>query len=174
MKPGEKGFTLIELLVAITIMALASAAAGAAIFQVLRNTQRNSDHMTVVRQVQNVGYWISRDAGMAQSVNDTANLTLPDFLILSWSEQNSGDQYEVTYTLENMPEGQLKKMLRNQSINGGVSNTVLVAQYIAPDPQKTECEFTDGILTLTVTSTVSDGSLTQSETRIYKVAPRPD
>lgn len=172
MKLGEKGFTLIELLVAITIMVLASGAAGAAIFQVLRNNQRNSDYMTVIRQVQSAGYWINRDAGMAQSV--TVNLTLPDFLILSWTEQNSGDPYEVTYILEDMPEGQLKKMLRNQSINGTDNTTTLVAQYIDPDPQKTSCNLTSGILTLTVTSMVSDGSLTQSETRIYKVVPRPD
>ena len=172
MKLGEKGFTLIELLIAITIMVAASGAAGAAIFQVLRNNQRNSDYMTVVRQVQSAGYWINRDAGMAQSV--TVNLTLPDFLILSWTEQNSGDPYEVTYILEDMPEGQLKKMLRNQSINGTDNTTTLVAQYIDPDPQKTSCNLTSGILTLTVTSTVSDGSLTQSETRIYKVVPRPD
>ncbi len=169
MKLGEKGFTLVELLVAITIMALASGAAGAAIFQVFRNTQRNNDHMTAVLQVQNAGYWISRDAQMVQSVT-TDNL----FLVLSWTEENSGDEYQVTYTLENMPEGGLKKLLRNQSINGGPSTTTLVAQYIDPDPQKTKCEFTNGTLTLTVTSTVSDGSLTQSETRIYKVVPRPD
>ena len=172
MKIGEKGFTLVELLVAITIMVLATGAASTAIFQVLRNNQRNSDYMTVVRQVQSAGYWINRDAGMAQSV--TVNLTLPDFLILSWTEQNSGDPYEVTYILEDMPEGQLKKMLRNQSINGTDNTTTLVAQYIDPDPQKTSCNLTSGILTLTVTSTVSDGSLTQSETRIYKVVPRPD
>ncbi len=34
--------------------------------------------MTVVRQVQNAGYWLSRDAQMAQSVN-ADNLTSPDF-----------------------------------------------------------------------------------------------
>ncbi len=174
MKPGEKGFTLIELLVAITIIALASGAAGTAIFQVLRNTERNSDLMTAVRQVENAGYQISRDAGMAQSVNATANLTLPDFLILSWTEQDTGDDYEVTYTLEDMPEGQLKTMLRNQSVNGGSSNITFVAQYIDPDPEKTSGNFTSGTLTLTVTSTVGVGSLTQSETRIYEIVPRPD
>jgi prepilin-type N-terminal cleavage/methylation domain-containing protein len=171
MKPREKGFVLTELLVATSIMALISFAACTVIFQVVQTTQRNSNHMTVL-QVQNAGYWISRDAGMAQSVT-ADNLTLPDYLILSWMEQNSGDQYRVSYTLENMPEGSFSKMLRNQSINRGGNTTTLVALHIDSDPDKTNCEFTKGILDLTVTSTMSNGSSTRSETRTYQIAPRP-
>jgi len=171
MKLGEKGFTLVELVVATAITVLASGAAGAAIFQVFRDTERNSDHLTAVCQVQNAGYWISRDVQMAQSVT-ADNLTPPDFLVLSWTEEGSGDEYQVVYTLENMLESELKKLHRNQSINGEASTTLLVAQHIDPDPEKTKCEFTNGLLTLTVTATVGDGSLTESETRTYKVVPR--
>ncbi len=172
MKPGEKGYTLIELLIAITIMAVASGAAGGAIFQVLRNTERNNDHMTAVRQVENAGYWISRDAQMSQSVNTTDTLTLPNFLVLSWTEYDTDDRYQVTYTLENMPEGGLKKLLRNQSVNGSANITSFVAQYIDSYPEKTSCNLTSGILNLTITATVGEGSLTQSETRTYKIVPR--
>ncbi len=174
MKAGEKGFTLIDLLMAVTITVLVSGAAGAAIFQVFRNTQSNSDRITAVRQVQNAGYWISRDAGMAQSVTVTANLTLPDFLVLSWIEIGSGDEYEVSYIFEDMPENPFKRLLRNQSVNGGDKTTTLVAQYINSDPEKTSGNLTAGILTLSVTATVSNGPLTQSETRFYKIIPRPD
>lgn len=172
MKPGEKGYTLIELLVAITIMALASVAAGAGIFQIFRNIDRNNDHMTAVLQVENAGYWISQDTLMAQSVT-TDNLSPPDFLVLSWIEQNTGDVYQVTYTLENMPEGGLKKLLRNQSVNTSANTTTLVAQYIDSDAGKISCNLTSGILTLTVTATVGEGSPTESETRTYKIVPRP-
>ena len=55
MKPGEKGYTLVELLIAITIMVAASGATSAAIFQVLRNSDRNNDLMTAVLQVENAG-----------------------------------------------------------------------------------------------------------------------
>ena len=167
MKPGEKGYTLIELLIAITIMVMASGAAGAGIFQVWRNTERNRDHMTAVRQVQNAGYWISRDAQMAQSVT-----TEPDFLIVNWTEYETGNQYQVTYTLADMAEGQLKKLLRNQSIDGGASITTLVAQYIDSDPENTSCNLTSGIVILIITATAGDGSLVESETRTYKVIPR--
>jgi len=172
MKQGEKGFTVIELIVAITIMALASVAAGAGIFQIFRNIDRNNDHMTAVLQVENAGYWISQDTLMAQSVT-TDNLSPPDFLVLSWIEQNTGDVYQVTYTLENMPEGGLKKLLRNQSVNTSANTTTLVAQYIDSDAGKISCNLTSGILTLTVTATVGEGSPTESETRTYKIVPRP-
>ena len=92
MKPGEKGYTYVELLIAITVMALASLAAGAAIFQVFKNTERNNDRITVVCQVQNAGYWISRDAQMALSVSTTDNLSPPDFLGVNWTEwDDAGD-----------------------------------------------------------------------------------
>ncbi len=171
MKPGEKGYTLIELLIAITIMALASVAAGAGIFQIFRNIERNNDHMTAVLQVENAGYRISRDAQMAENV--TTGLTLPEFLALGWTEQNTGDVYQVTYTLENMPEGGLKKLLRNQSVNASANTTTLVAQYIDSNAGKSSCNLASGILTLTVTATVGEGSPTESETRTYKIVPRP-
>ena len=171
MKQAEKGFTNIELIVAITIMALVGGAAVAATFQIFRGTERNNDHMIAVRQVQNAGYWISRDAQMAQSVT-ADNLTPPAFLVLSWTETNSGDEYQVVYTLEDMPESELKELRRTQSINGGGGITTLVAQHIAPDLEKTKCKFTNGILTLTVTATVGDGAPMESETRTYKLAPR--
>ena len=172
MKTGEKGFTYVELLVAISIMALVGGAANMATFQVFKGTERNNIHMTAIRQVQNAGYMISRDTGMAQRVT-VDDLTPPDFLVLSWTNGTSGDEYQVVYTLEDMPEGEFKSLLRNQSINEGATSTMLVAQYINPDPEKTRCEFISGTFTLTVTATVSDGPHTESETRIYKLVPRP-
>lgn len=172
MKPSEKGFTLVELLVAITIMALASAAAGLGIFQVIRNTERNSNHMAAVLQVQNADQRISQDAKMAQIVT-TDNLTPPNFLVLYWIDGNSGDEYQVTYTLENMPGSALKELRRNQSVNGSANVTSLVAQHIDPDPENTKCELINGTLTLTIKATMGDGATMESETRTYRILPRP-
>ena len=172
MKQGKNGFTIIGLAVTLAIVSIIGSAAATATFQVVKSAGRNENHMTAVRQVQNAGYWISRDTQMAESVV-VDNLEAPNFLVLSWTEENSGDNYQVVYTLENMAEGELKELRRNRSINGGASTATLVAQYIDPDAQKTNCEFTNGILTLTVTATDSDASLPQSETRTYTVAPRP-
>ncbi len=173
MKPGEKGFTLVELLVAIPIMALVSFAAGEVIFQVLRNTEHNSNHMAAVLQLQNAGNRITSDIAKAQTIT-TANLTLPNFLVLNWIDSTSGDDYQVTYTLENLPGSTLKQLKRNQSTNGSANTTALIAQYIDSSPQKTSSELSGGVLTLTITATEGAGATKDSETRTYQIVPRPD
>ncbi len=82
MKQNEHGFATIELVASIAIIALIGIGTAATTFQVINVTGRSNDHMTVVRQIENAGYWISYDTQMAESVV-TDNLTYPDFLILS-------------------------------------------------------------------------------------------
>lgn len=171
MKGSEKGFTLIEMILVVGIMALVASGATATFFQVAKETERSNEQITAVRQVQNSGYWISRDTHMAQGVELAGGSGFP--LTLTWTDWDSGDKHRVIYTLENMPGGELKQLQRGYSINQGASKIALVAQYIDPDPSKTKCEFTDGVLTLTVTATVSLGSQVASETRTYKIIPRP-
>ena len=91
----------------------------------------------------------------------------------SWTEHDTGDQYKVTYILEDMTEGGLKKLFRNQSVNDSANITSFVAHYIDSDPEKTSCNLTSGILTLTITATVGEGSSIESETRTYQIVPRP-
>ena len=135
MKRAEKGFTLLELVVAAAIIALASGAAGIATFQVFKGTERNNNYMTAVRQVQNAGYWISRDAQMAQSVT-AENLTAPDFLVLSWTETDYTDDpayHSVTYFFEDLTDG-IGKLKRNHWSSAGANEQTLIAEYIYYDP----------------------------------------
>lgn len=170
MKRSERGFTLIEILIATAIVTLITGAATMSIFQVVRGAERSNEHITAICQVQNAGYWVSRDVQRAQQVT-TDNLTLPDFVIVTWTDWDSNDNHQVVYTLEDMSGSTLKKLQRSESINGGAPNTTFVAQYI--DPERTNCEFVNGQLTFTVTATVSLGSLEKSETRVFEVLPRP-
>lgn len=81
---GQRGFTLIELLVAMAISGLIVSGLTMSILQVFDSSARNSSGMTVVRQVQNAGHWISRDTLMAQAV-------LPSTaLIVSWDQDTLG------------------------------------------------------------------------------------
>jgi len=169
MKQGEGGFTFIELLMVTIIIALITGAATMTIFQVIRGTERSNDHMIAINQVQNAGYWISRDTQMAENV--TVGLTLPNFLILSWVEEESGE-HQVTYTLEAMPGTELKKLQRHLSINEVPDSTTFVAQYIDPNPERTKCQFINGKLILTVTARTSIDPQTKTETRVYEVASR--
>ncbi len=174
MKLGEKGYTFIELIIAITIMVAASGAAGGAIFQILRGTQRNNDHITVVRDVQNAGYWISRDAQMAQSVNTTDTLASLNFLILSWTEWvDEGDpiDHSVRYFFEDVTDG-VGKLKRNHSSGAGASEETLIAQYIYYDPNDvgntSNTSYQSSVLTVQLTALFED----VWEIREYKIRQR--
>ncbi|MFC1966513.1 type II secretion system protein J [Chloroflexota bacterium] len=174
MKPGEKGFTYVELLLAITIMALASVAAGAAIFQVFKNIQRNNDHITAVRQVQNAGYWIGRDALMALHVNTTDNLTPPDFLALNWTEwDDDGDPiyHSATYAFEDLTDG-IGELKRTYWSSAGANAETLVAQHIYFDPSDTDntstVSYQSMVLTVQLTAVFEDFV----EIREYKIKRR--
>ena len=60
----QRGFTLIELMIAIAITALIVVGLTITIFQLFGGHAQSSGEMTVIRQVQNAGYHISRDAQM--------------------------------------------------------------------------------------------------------------
>ncbi len=176
MKLGEKGYTLIELLIAITIMVTASGAAGGAIFQVIRNTQRNNDHMTVVSQVQNAGYWISRDAQMALSANATADLMPPDFLLLSWPTWNDDGTliiHSARYFLEDLTDG-TRTLKRNYLSGAGANQTTLIAQYIYYNPDDatntSNTTYESKVLTVKLTAVFEQ----EMESREYQIKGRPD
>ena len=175
MKASEKGFTLIEIIISMTIMALASSAAGTAIFQILRNTERNSDHMTVVRQVQNAGYWISRDAQMAQSTT-TDNLTLPDFLVASWTEWDASGNptyHTARYFFEGLTNG-IGMLKRNHRSTAGADEYTLIAQYIYYNPSDvantSNASYQSSVLTVKLTALVEQ----TMESKEYEIKGRPN
>ena len=165
---------LIELLVAIVIVALIAAAASMAIFQTINVTKRNNNHVTVIQQVQNAGYWISRDALMAETVAD--NLTLPYFLILNWTEWDYvGDDsvyHSVTYFFEDLSGG-IGKLKRTHS-SGGTDEETLVAEHILYDPgdsdNTTSADYTNSVLTIQIAASFGEAK----ETKEYRVWHRPN
>lgn len=175
MKHSEQGYTLIELIVSITIIVLVTGAASIAIFQVLKGTGVNNTHMNAVRQVQNAGYWICRDARMAQSVN-TANLTPPDFLVFNWREWDDDDEeifHTSTYFFEDLTDG-TGKLKRTHWSSTGLNTQTLIADHIYYDPTDpdatSQASYQSSVLTLQLTSLVEDAM----ETREYRVKHRPN
>jgi len=154
------------IIIAVAISGIIAGAATTTIFQVFTGNARTSNHMTAVRQVQNAGYWISHDALMALDVvPDTGDTGFP--LTLTWTDWDSGDEYQVVYSL--IEDNKLQREhYTNRDINPDPNTTTFVAQYIA----SISCQFTGGELTLTVTATVG-GWKPASETRTYEVIPRP-
>ncbi len=165
---NQRGIALIELIIAMALSVVIAGATTATILQVINGSNRTNNHMTAVRQVQNAGYWVSHDAQMAQNVV-TGNVSDGGFpLILTWTAWD-GSGYQVVYS-ENTTGG-LTSLQRSYSVNGSPPDAIFVAQYI--DPATTSANFTGGELIFTVTATVGAGSQAESETRFYKVVPRP-
>ena len=175
MKPGEKGYTLIELVMALAIMVLVSGAAATVIFQVCRGTGHNNDYTNTVRQLQNAGYWISRDAQMAQSTL-TANLTAPDFLVLNWTEwdaANEPEYHSATYYFEDITDG-TGRLKRHHWSSAGANEQTLVAEHIYYDPgdpdDTSQVSYQSPVLTVRLTALFAE----TMETREYRISHRPN
>jgi prepilin-type N-terminal cleavage/methylation domain-containing protein len=175
VRNGEKGYTLIELIVATTIIVIITGAASITIFQVSKGTELNNTHLTAVRQVQNAGYWISRDARMAQSM-ETDNLTPPNFLVFNWREWDDDNEeifHTSTYFFADLTDG-IGKLKRTHWSSAGVNQQTLIAEHIyyAPgDPQDTsQASYQAPVLTLQLTSLVDD----VMEMREYRIKHRPN
>ncbi len=167
MKRSERGFTLIELLLVIAITAGLALAAGATVTQLFASSKRINDHMTTVRQVQNAGFWISRDAMIADSA--TVNNETPDnFLVLTWTEWSydaDSTYHSVTYSLQDLSGG-IGKIQRQYLIHdaeGAVieNTTTLIAEYIYFDPGElgtTEANYISPVLIMQIASSHGEAS----------------
>ncbi|UCD09442.1 MAG: type II secretion system protein [Dehalococcoidales bacterium] len=172
MKKQEIGYTIIELLVAVSIMALASVAAGMAMYQVFGGTEDNNDQMKALHQVQNAGYWISRDAQMAMSVNATVDLAFPGFLHMGWTEwdDTGTPTYHLThYSLEN-GSNNLYSLKRTHTISGGSTEEVMVADYIFYQPgteYSSNSSYNNPVISVNITS-IFDAMRESREYRIIR------
>jgi len=181
LKKGEKGFTMVELLIAILLTGIVATAITGTILYVLNVNFSTANRMTAVRQVRNVGFWISPDVQMARDVVPENNPATPELLTLTWIDLATNDTHEVIYTLENMPSSEFKRLQREHYIyidsEPELDSTITVAEYIDPDQTSIDpgepCYFPDcGAFNITFTVTVTATVGGQSETREYEVKPR--
>ena len=133
MNKNQKGLTLMEVLLVFAMTSIISGGITMTFYQVVTGSMRTDNHMIAVAQAQNAGYWVSRDAQMAQNVNLGASSGFP--LILTWTDW-VGTQSVVTYTIT---DGKLQR----QETGSGTTETV-VASFIDSAPTKTKCELTGG------------------------------
>ena len=156
----QKGYAQIEIYLAIALSAILGVGITAFTIQTITETKRSSVNMHEIQQLENAGYWVSRDVQMSQNITTGASAGFP--LQLTWRDE-SNNTYEVTY---NATGGQIQRILVE---NGGAPRQTLVAQLISTDPDLTTCDYTDGLLTFKVTTAAANGGLS----RTYQIKKRP-
>ena len=168
---NQKGFTLIELLITVMIVAGIGVVTTAAIGQLVQSN-RTSNHMVAVRQVQQAGHRVSQDCIQAQNITpSTEDGGFPLTLSWNWTPWG-GELHTVVYNLTNCSGGVCE--LERNATAGTNSTTTIVGQYIyngtAP-PRPTECSWnaTERVLTLNITAKVG----LQTASRTYEIRARP-
>ena len=163
-KNRQTGFTLIEVMVSLAITGIIALGASMASGQVLTQTSRNNDFTTVNRNALNALYWISRDGQMAQTYDGEAAFPDAD-LTLGWVEWD----HTINTAVYSLDDG---KLTRHYSSGDDVSE-MLVAEYISPDRDFTNCVSNNGVLTVTVTSSLGEGAKSINVTRVRDIVSRP-
>lgn len=160
-KVTEKGFTLVEVLITLAILGAIMGVMTAAVFTIMKTGSQNDEWNVNLRQVQNAGQWISRDALMAQVV-DTDKPGV--FLNLSWSDWD-GNSSSIDYVFDGNT--------LTRRLNGGAA--ILIAQYIVHDgtlTSPTKCVWTDADnkLNVTIRASLKGSRYVQ---KAYEIHPRP-
>jgi len=173
MRQSEKGFSTIELIVSLSIIALIGLAATMTVFQTINVTERSNNQMTAIRQVQNAGYWISRDVQRAENIT-TDNLSSANFIFLTWTErdyENDDIYHSVTYFFEELAD-EIGKLKRNHWSSAGANDETLVAEYISYDPadsvNTSNVSYQNSVLTVKLTALSGDAE----KTREYRINRR--
>jgi len=173
----RRGFTLVEVLIALAISGLIGGAIATSIVQMFDVNHQNTSAITAQRQVQQVGYYMSRDGQNAQTVTLNATPAGPagtNFAVrFTWTDWITGDLYAVTYSLTN--GGVIN---RTQAVTSAGVTTTSPAQKIAENISTSSANTvfqpvggSPGLYILTVTASIS-GKIPVSETRIYEIRQR--
>ena len=181
----QRGFTLIELLVVIAITSIITLGLVMSIFHLYNGHAQASGEANVIRQVQNAGYYISRDTQMARQVSIDSDPDTPEVVTLTWywytwhedSGDRDGDGIRTIYTLE---EGRLYRNyyyaiedVATGEVNEDdytLKSRTLVAEYISV----IDFSLDSGGYKLTVTASIDGIAGEQVETRTYEAKPRPN
>jgi len=152
LKGKQSGFTLVELLIAVAILGAIGGALSMAIVTIMKTTDSTKDQAVILQQVQNAGYWISRDVQMAEDVSPGAGGALVTV--------NQADG-EVAYVFDGTT---LKRQLGGQE--------TLVAQYIVVEDTSfvddTEAGDARNKYRLTITASRGEAEVE----RVYEITQR--
>lgn len=99
MKMGtdQRGMTLVEVLMAAGIAAILVGVLGSAIFQFMQVTERGNNQFRALHDVQNAGYWLTRDGKRAATTDLLEGAQPVESITLNWTD--GGQPHTVAYSL---------------------------------------------------------------------------
>jgi prepilin-type N-terminal cleavage/methylation domain-containing protein len=154
----QAGFTLVEILICLAIVGAIGLAAALIISQIYQQNDRATSNMKATGQLENMAYWLSRDALMTQTITPTIESAFP--LVLSWQDVDENTS-TITYELSE------NTLLRRFDENGAINQITLVENIKTTD---TNWSYSGGLLTVQV-ATVADKKV---DTRTFQVKLRVD
>ncbi|MFC1932530.1 type II secretion system protein J [Chloroflexota bacterium] len=157
----QRGFTLLEVLIVLAITSLIIAPLTLATTTLMTGPQRTTDQSIVLQQVQNTGYWLSRDVQMARSVNSTDPNGFPLTINIPVDTDENND-----YTIDYLFNGNTLKRQVYDSSHILVSET-FIANYIDTN-NTTFSEVEPAVYQLTVRAVIDE----TSETITYEIKQR--
>jgi Tfp pilus assembly protein PilV len=161
VKSGKQGgFSSMELLIALVLVGILGTGITIFTVQTITESQRSSSHMQAIQQLENAGYWVSRDVQMANAVTPGPNSGFP--LTVNWTDANN-DTFQVTFSING------SQLLRSLVKNGGIPGNMPLVNTINPSPALTSCSYANGLLTFNATSTFMDWNLS----RTFQIKKRP-
>lgn len=173
-RKGERGLGLLEVLVGLAIFALISSASSVVVMQMLRVNASANNRVTAITQVQNAGYWLSRDAQQARVIlkgdDPYTEETTEDFVaIFSWSEWD-GTKDTIIYELDGNG-GLVRSHYQGGEYyqDGTLIDETTIARFITE--ASVNIDETSLYTTAAITATVG-GFQRVSETRVYEIVPR--
>ena len=163
MKRRQDGFTLLEIVVASAIMAVVVGAIAGTLTVLLLNYGQAAGQNSVLPQVQNAGYWVTRDVQTSRNITATAPNGFPLSLKIP-VDINEDNDNRIEYIFEG---NRLKRQFYDHS-NNLISET-LIASYLDTN----SCAFatvnaTAGYYQLSVTATREK----EVVTRVYNMSRR--
>ena len=179
-KCRQKGLTLVELIIALAIASIIMAALSGAVYQVLAGSARSTNNMAAMRQVQQVGHEISRDALQARPaeimISDNPEepiLTIVWREVYAFNEDGREDKlHKSEYFIEN---GVLTRQYYDkiEDEEDEAEYEYLSSKMVAQSIILLECSLNGSTLVITVTAQVG-GWQTGIAERTYEIKTRPD
>jgi prepilin-type N-terminal cleavage/methylation domain-containing protein len=172
---SERGFTMIEVIVALVIVGMIASSASMVMGQMFRVNASSTSRITVIRQVQNAGSYISNDIQTAREVViDPGATGFP--LVITWTDWDTATAYRAEYYITAQ-----KELFRHYTAMLGEATvqetTTLVSACLdlTGTPPNTLFRRVQGTerFSLKVTAVLPGYPVDVRETRTYEMLPRP-